>query len=299
MLKPARLSPPLAALLLVVQGGGCAHAPPASQPARPAGDTLLRCKGSAGDTVDGRGRLVIESDLVGGQKGGSHHVQLTFDFGGTEKILALASDGTASVSAQLSDVIGRVGPGGNQAAVDQFALVLDEVKITFSRTPRCETSALVLKGVRPPLDEQSARAMLNALFSAQRGPLFPEDATQAGGTWKSETVLPASTGFAGLVSYAYALDRKEGKVAVITGTGKIDGTGGSARLPRHMRGQSQSTYDFDIVNGRFAKSVVDATVQVEQTTGADDSPEPPPAVEIKQHVHAEWTPNPLPATTAR
>ena len=144
-------------------------------------------------------------------------------------------------------------------------------------------TALLLSGLRPPLEEGTARAMLNALYSSQRGNLLPEQPAVVGGNWKVETLLPPSTGFSGLVSYAYTLARKGGGVAVITCRGTVDGKGGSGGA-RTMTGKSTGEYRLEVETGRLIGSVVDSDVLVDQQLGT-----PPTQLSVKQHVHAEWT----------
>ena len=287
--------------LVVLAMVACAHEPPPPPPApppppKPPGDTVLKLTLTPGDVVRAHARLAIEQDVAGekAQKDKSpsaRHLELSFEFSEEEKVESLAADGTATVRARLADVIGKVGQGGNQDLVDRFALALDELKVTFLRTPRGETTALVLTGVRPPLEVETARAMLNSLYAAQRGPLFPDEAVRVGDGWKAHAELPASTGFSGLVTYQYKLERKGGGVAVVSGMGSIDGKGGGKETPRSMTGASTSEYRVDLEAGRFIGTVVDSMVDIEQMLGT-----PPTKLEVKQHVHAEWMLTELPST---
>jgi hypothetical protein len=274
-------------LTLLVLVSGCAHKapPPSPPPAAPVGDTVLRWKAQPGESLSAKGKLTIVQDVSGGQgpKASTKHLALAFDFTEEEKVESVNADGTATVHARLVDVVGQTGEGGNQAAVDQFALALDDVKITFQRSARGEVNGLILAGIHPPLEEQTARAMLNSLYSAQRGPLFPEQPQIVGGTWKAETALPPSTGFSGQITYSYTLSRKGGGVAVIAAEGKVDGAGGSAQAPRAMKGRSTGEYRFDLESGKLIGTVTEGQVDVDQVIGT-----PPTALKVKQQVRAEW-----------
>lgn len=271
---------------------GCAHKPPPPPPPAPPptappppGETL-RFRATAGDEPHARVKLTIDQDQTrtkaGAEAGPPQHLSLAFEFADEERVEQLAADGTASFSARLVDAVGKVSEGGNQKLVDDFALALDDLKIRFQRAPRGEVTALLLSGLPPPLEEGTARAMLNALYSSQRGNLLPEQPTVVGGGWKVETLLPPSTGFTGLVSYEYTLARKGGGVAVITCRGTVEGKGASGG--RTMTGKSSGEYRLEVETGRLIGSVVDSDVLVDQQVGT-----PPTQLSVKQHVHAEWT----------
>jgi hypothetical protein len=267
----------LGALLLTV---GCAHKkppPPAAPPPPPppAGETL-KLTPKSGDEPRGKVKLTIEQDLAGTGKGAPKHVGLSFDLLDEEKIESVSADGTAQVTARIVDAVGQVLSGASQPMVDDFALALDELKISFKRSSRGEVVAVVMTGLRPPLEEGTARVMLNAIFSAQRGAILPERPIEVNGTWKVDTALPPSTGFNGLVSYVYTYARKGGGVAIITCAGTIDGKGGGKK----MTGKSTGEYRLEVESGRIIGSLVEADVTVEQTATSQPG--------VKQHVRAEW-----------
>jgi len=264
-------------LLLTV---GCAHKkppPPAPPPPPPppAGDTL-KLLPKSGDEPKGKVKLVIEQDAQG-PKGKPQHLGLSFELTDEEKIDSVSADGTATVTARIADAVGQVLSGASQPMVDDFALALDELKISLKRSSRGEVVAVVMSGLRPPLEEGTARVMLNAIYSAQRGAILPERPIDVNGTWKVDTALPPSSGFTGLVSYTYTYARKGGGVAVITCAGIIDGKGGTKK----MTGKSSGEYRLEMETGRIIGSVVEADTTVEQTAAN--------AAPVKQHVRAEWT----------
>lgn len=263
----------------------CAHKPPPPPapppPPEPKGD-LLRLEFAPGTAREAHVKMAIEQEVAGAQggKSASRKLSLGFEFVEEAKVESVGSDGVAQLSARYVDAVGTAGAGADQKMVDDFALVLDELKIKFKVTPRGEIQALAISGVRPPVEEQTARAMLNAVYSAQRGPLFPEEKVDVGGTWKVDTALPPSSGFNGLVSYSYVYARKGGGVAVVTAVGEIDGKSGAKR----MKGQSVSEYRLELESGRLIGTSVDADVTIEQTIPGQQTIQ----TGVRQKVHAEW-----------
>jgi hypothetical protein len=289
MIPGIRWVPRLAVAVLLFSG--CAHKPPPPPPAPPPppppkGDTL-RLKYQNGEDRISKVKLAIEQDVSGsqGNKSASRKLALTFDFVEESKVESLAPDGTAQITARLADAVGSAASGADQKMVDDFALALDELKISFKRSPRGEIVALLLGGLRPPLEEGTARAMLNAMYSSQRGPILPEAPTDVGGTWKVDTALPPSTGFTGLISYNYTYARKGGGVAVVSCVGTIDGKGGPGTGTRKMTGKSVSEYRLEVESGRLLSSSVDSDVQIDQNIPGQQTI----SSGVKQHVHAEWT----------
>ncbi|HUS66444.1 MAG TPA: hypothetical protein VMZ28_18030 [Kofleriaceae bacterium] len=232
-------------------------------------------------------KLAIEQDVSGSQgpKSASRKLALGFDFVEESKVDALSPDGTAQITARLADAVGSATGGADQKMVDDFALALDELKISFKRSSRGEIVALLLGGLRAPLEEGTARAMLNAMYSAQRGPILPEGPVDVGGTWKVDTALPPSTGFTGLIAYNYTYARKGGGVAIISCVGTIDGKGGPGAGTRKMAGKSVSEYRLEIATGKIIGSSVDSDVQIDQNIPGQQTI----SSGVKQHVHAEWT----------
>jgi hypothetical protein len=139
----------------------------------------------------------------------------------------------------------------------------------------------MLSGVRPPLEEGTARAIVNAMNSAQRGTITPEPPTDVGQTWSVATALPPSSGFAGTVKYDYTYARKGGGVAVISGAGKLEGK--AAGGGKTMTGKSTAEYRLEL-NGRMIGSLVEFDTDVEASPAS-----------MKQHVRAQWTLESAPA----
>ena len=250
---------------------GCAHKkppppPPPAPPPPPTGDKL-RITAHAGEEPHAKVKLAIVQDV------GKKHLELSFDFVDEEKVMAVDPEGTASFTARLVDAVGTAASGAPQQMVDDFALALDELKIQFKRSARGEIAGVMLSGVRPPLEEGTARSIVNAMYSAQRGAITPEPPMDVGQTWTVTTALPPSTGFTGQVSYTYKYERKGGSVAVITGSGKLDGKA----TGKTMTGKSTAEYRLE-TGGRLIGSVVETDTDVEAAPSS-----------VKQHVRAEWT----------
>ena len=251
---------------------GCAHKkppppPPPAPPPPPTGDKL-RISTHAGDEPHAKVKLAIVQDV------GKKHLELSFDFVDEEKVTAVDAEGTASVTARLVDAVGTASSGANQQMIDDFALALDELKIQFKRTARGEIAGVMLSGVRPPLEEGTARSIVNAIYSAQRGAITPEPPMDVGQSWTVTAALPPSTGFTGQVSYTYKYERKGGGVAVITGAGKLEGKAASGG--KTMTGKSTAEYRLEL-SGRLIGSIVETDTDVDA----------PPSV-VKQHIRAEW-----------
>ncbi len=278
--------------LLLVAFLGCGHKKPPPvvtgppPPPPPAGD-LLRYKFSSGDTPHGKVKLLIEQELAAqqGGKSGSKKVVLNFDFLDEEKVESVSGDMTATVATRLADAVGKSSSGATDKMVDDFALALDELKAGFKRSNRGEIVGVTVSGVRTPLDENTARAILNAMYSAQRGAILPEGPVAPGATWKVETAMPPSSGFTGLVRYDYTFARKGGGVAVITCNGSIEGKSGAGATLKKMTSKSTAEYRVERETGVVQGSTVDTDTTVEQPVSGQQTL----AAAIKQHVRIEWT----------
>lgn len=273
----------------------CAHKPPPPPPAPPPpppppkGDHL-RFKAKAGETSTSKVRLTIESESVaaqGGQRGADKPIVLQFRFGEEEKVDSVAADGSALVSARLVDAVGEASQGANQKVVDDMALAFDELKIQFKRTPRGEISAIGLSGLRAPLQEPTARQVLDAIYGAQRGALFPADPVDVGGTWKTVVPMLASTGFSGAVDYDYTYARKEGTVAGISAVGRLEAkrVGQRGQVVSHLTGQSTCDYRFDVAAGKLVASTIDQMTQVEGAIAGQQTLN----LGVRQHIRVEFT----------
>jgi hypothetical protein len=186
--------------------------------------------------------------------------------------------GAALVSARLADISGRAVQGADQKAVDQVALALDELKIQFKRTARAETANLSIIGVRPPLEEKVARSVVQAVYSAGRGPILPDHPVQPAGTWRAEMPLAMALGFEGNVAYDYTYAKRDGQVAVINAEGKVDGRSTSGP-PKTLQGTSSAEFRFDLTAGRIVGATVDATTIVQEGSTS----------RIKQRIRVIWT----------
>jgi hypothetical protein len=229
--------------------------------------------------TESRGRVQLEIEQeVGANQEGNRKLTLSFQFLDEEHVDSVDREGWAKVSARLVDAVGTAQVTARQELVDQFAQALDELKIQFRRSARGEVVGLALSGLRSPLEESTARAILNALYGAQRGPLLPRESVQVGSRWTVEHPLAESTGFSGTVVQSYQYARKVGTVATLEAEGSVDAAGIDAA--RTMRAQTHSEYQLDLSRG-WSQISVNSNVEVGERTSAQAN--------IKQRVRLRWT----------
>ncbi len=270
----------------------CAHKPPPPPPAPPPppppkGD-VLRFKAKPGDESKSRIKLTVEQEQAAAQgekRGATKPVTLTFTFGEEEKVDSVATDGSMIVSSRLVDAVGQGSAGTNQQMVDDMALAFDELKIQFKRQDRGEVVAIALSGLRKPLDESLARAVLNAIYGAQRGPILPEGHVDVGATWKTTMPIPSTAGFDGEVHYDYTYARKDGAAAVIGCVGSFEGKRPQGTAMQKISGTSSAEYRFDIAAGRMLGSSVDQMTQVEGAIAGQQTLQ----LGVRQHIRVEWS----------
>ena len=269
----------------------CAHKPPPAPPPPPPppppkGD-VLRFKAKPGDEAKSKVKLTIELEQAaaqGDKRGTSKPVTLTFSFGEEEKVDSVAPDGSMIISSRLVDAVGEGSAGTSQQTIDDMALAFDELKIQFKRQPRGEIVAINMSGLRKPLDESIAKAVLNALYGAQRGPLFPEGHIDVGGTWKTTIPIPSAAGFEGDVHYDYTYARKAGALSVIGCEGRFEGKRPEGAAMKKISGTSSAEYRFDLGDGRMIGSNVDAMTQVEGAIAGQQTLQ----LGVRQHIRVEW-----------
>lgn len=281
----------VAVLLLLA----CAHRPPPPPPPAPPPPPpppkgeRLRFRAKVGDESHSKVRLTIEQELaaVQGDKHGASGkpVTLQFELGEEEKVDAVAPDGSMLVSARIVDAVGQASQGANQKTVDDMALAFDELRIQFKRQPRGDVTAIGLSGLRAPLEEPTARQVLNAIYGAQRGSLFPEGPVDVGATWKLSVPMAGSSGYEGEVHYDYTYARKAGTAAVIGCEGRLDASKAQGSATQRLTGKSASEYRFDNAAGRLLGSSVDQTTQVEAAVQGREAL----AVGVRQRMRVEWT----------
>ncbi len=278
----------LAALLMMA----CAHQPPPPPPAPPPppppkGD-LLRFKAKPGDESHAKIKLTVEQEQAAAQgekHGATKPVTLTFSFGEEEKVDSVAPDHSMIISARLVDAVGQGSGGTNQQIVDDMALAFDELKIQFKRQERGDVVAIALSGLRKPLDESLARAVLNAIYGAQRGPILPEGPVDVGATWKTSMPIPSTAGFEGDVHYDYTFARKEGPAAIIGCEGRFEGKRPQGTAMQKISGTSSAEYRFDVGAGRMLGSNVDQMTQVEGAIAGQQTLQ----LGVRQHIRVEWS----------
>jgi hypothetical protein len=248
----------------------------------------LRFKAKAGDESRSKVKIVIEQEQAaaqGDKRGQSKPVTLTFSFGEEEHVDSVSPDGSVLVSARLVDAVGEGSAGTKPELVDDMARAFDELKIQFKRHARGEVVAIGLSGLRKPLDESLARPVLNALFGAQRGPLFPEEHVDVGGTWKTTMTIPSAAGFEGEVHYDYTYARRDGAVAVISCVGSFECRRPQGQAVQKLSGKSSAEYRFDRAAGRLVASSVDQMTQVEGAIAGQQTLQ----LGLRQHLRVEWT----------
>jgi hypothetical protein len=262
----------------------CAHNPGSAPPStpKPAVGDLLRFKAKQGDAVASRVKLLIEQEVgtAPSEKRPPRTVLLQFSFGEEEQVDGVSPDGAQLVTSRLVDAVGQAGAAADQRMVDDMALAFDELRIQFKRHPRGEVVAVALSGLRRPLDESTARQVVNAMFGAQRGQLFPEDKIDVGGNWKVTLPIPATTGYTGDVRYDYTYARKAGTIATVGCEGRAEGQkAGGGKLTS----KSTAEYRFDVASGRLIASTIDQLTQAE-SVAQGGLPQG-----LRQHLRIEWT----------
>jgi hypothetical protein len=232
-----------------------------SEPVSPNADKL-RFRAAPGEEPRDKVSLQLEAELGRGGAA-SKHVTLGFDFTMEQKIEAVGQDGAVQVYARPVDVVGKGGIGIDQKAIDEFALRIDELRINFRRTARGEISNLAVTGIRPPMEEYIARGIVNGVFNAGRGSLFPEEPVEPGATWRVKALVPTPFGFQGEVNYTYTISRKMGNAVLILGEGSLEGKGKQGGMTRQLSGKSTTEFRFETENGKMIHSTVDTQYRVD------------------------------------
>lgn len=239
---------------------------PPPPPPKAAGETL-RYKGKAGDKLNAKAKLLIEFDLTApaskGKKPVTKHVVLTFDLNSEEKIDSVDSAGNLTIAARLADAVASKAEGFDVKTVDDFSLALDELKINLVRTPRGDITSVGINGVRAPLDDRVARSVVNALYSASRGAVLPEDGVDVNATWKTDMQVPLGPNAIGQAVYTYTFAKKEGTAVTITSTGTVTG---EAAPGKKVNGKITSEYKLDNASGKLASYSSDITSQIDDAS---------------------------------
>jgi hypothetical protein len=271
---------------------GCGHKPPPPtknpEPSPvPKGD-LLRFKANAGDEPKAKVTLLIEQEQAAktnDKNSQARKVVLSFRLVEEEKVDAIAPDGTAQLSSRLVDAVGEAGTGAPQNVVDEFALVLDELKVQFRRSPRGDVSSITVAGVRNPVDDKTARAILNAIFAGGRGPILPEEFVDVGATWNNTAQVPTNWGTSAEATYVYKYVSRDNGIATISCEGSLDSQKAGSTAQKRMTNKNTAELKFDIAKGRLIGLVSDGTTQIEDvvqgTAGGVGGG-------IKSHVKVTW-----------
>jgi hypothetical protein len=271
---------------------GCKHTgtPPPKNPEpspAPKGD-LLRFKANAGDEPKAKVSLLIEQEMTAanGAKSGTRKVILSFTLLEEEKVDAVAPDGTAQITSRLVDVSGTAGQGATQTQVDDFALALDELKIQFRRSPRGDVSSITVSGVRNPVDDKTARTVLNSIFAGGRGPILPEEFVDVGGTWNNTTQVPTPFGASAEATYVYKYVSRDNGVATITCDGALDSSKSGSNASKRMSGKNTAEYKFSVAAGKLTGLSSDATITIQDVVQGSQQAA---GNSIKGRVKTEWT----------
>ncbi len=240
---------------------------PPPPPPKPAGEQL-RFKAKVGDKLVAKTKLLIEFDtqIKQGKKMVPKHVVLEFDLASEEKIDSVDGAGNLQITARLADAFGKA-QGLDAKTVDDFALAIDELKVSLTRTPRGDITSVGINGVRPPLDDRVARSIVNALYSASRGPVLAEDAVDANATWKSELDVPLGPNAIGKAIYTYTFAKKDGAVATISSAGTVTG---EAAPGKKVSGKITSEYKLDTAQGKLTAYSTDITSQIDDASAPSD-----------------------------
>lgn len=241
---------------------------PKPEPAKQVGEQL-RFKAKQNDRLNAKVALTMEFDVMvkQGKKTTPKKISLSFNLASEEKIDSVDNLGNMALTARLADAIGKA-QGMDAKTVDDFALAIDELKINLTRTPRGDITSVGINGVRAPLDDRVARAIVNALYSASRGPLLPEDAVDVNGTWKSELQVPLGPNAIGNAVYNYTFAKKDGAIAVLSSTGSVTGEAGPGKK---VTGTITSEYKLDSVQGKLTTYSTDINSTVEDASAPADA----------------------------
>jgi hypothetical protein len=278
-----------AALVLAIASMGCQPKPkpqpqhPTPPPPPPKGE-LLRWKAKTGDAISAAVKLVFETDieLSAGKKAGIKHAVFNYHFTDEEKIGEVASDGTATISTRLVDVAGSA-TGVSQEYTDDFALALDELKISFKRSPRGEVSALAITGVRKPLDEAIAFGVAQTLYLSGLGPILPEKNVEEKATWQADAPLPEKA--TGKFTVASGYTKKEGPLATVTVEANLQADRPNGSVTQKLTGKLNTELQLALEAGNFVHLVSDVLRQSDLLLSGQATP----TAGAKHHFHADWT----------
>jgi hypothetical protein len=244
------------------------------KPPPPTGD-LLRIKSTAGENTQAKVKLLIEQEAPNPKaKGKLLQIGFTLE-ATTEEKVEMGGGDAAQISVRFADATGTAKAGVKGDQIDKFALALDELNVVFKRSTRGEVTEVKLHGLKAPLDEQTAKEIINVLYWTRRGAVFAEGPIDLGKSWQLTGPLPNN--ILGGVVYNYTYAKKEGTKVTVTGDGTIDGKLNAKSEIQKVGGKNISEIVFDLVSGRLFSSTVDEEMRVEGSGGV-----------IKQHMHGEW-----------
>lgn len=228
--------------------------PPPPPPARISAGDLLRFRYLPDEVRSYKVRLYIEQETDRSPK----KLALRLDFSVEERVITQSAEAT-NLEARFTDAICSITSGGNQALADQYALAVDELKILLQRSSRGEVISPQVSAVRSPLDESTAKALVNAVFAAQRGPLFPDSPVELAGSWKIENQLIPASGYTGSITYQFTYARRSDGVAYVQCTGATSGRRASGE---RLIGKSTSEYRLLVETGQLVGMSDDSEIQV-------------------------------------
>jgi hypothetical protein len=253
---------PLAAVAVALMLGGCPGESQVHRPHAPRGPRLRLV-----ETVDRtHAKMLMEIDPRRHPEGPA--TLHTFTFTLEEKVGAPV-EGRAPVLVRFMEVVGT---SGEPDLSNQYALALDELKLSFWRDTRGASTELKIDGLRAPLDSTTAKAIAFTLIGVGHGPRLPDRSVNALDDWTIE----ADTELVGITAherYFYTLTSENGPLLQIREKGHVEGiaTVGSAR--RKLDGDTFSLESIDIDRGLVAGGEYEWTSVVTEEPAGMNEPE--------------------------
>jgi hypothetical protein len=173
--------------------------------------------------------------------------------------------GEASVQARMLEAVGA---SGEPQLSDKLALALDELKVSFRRTTRGEVRDLKIDGLRAPLDENTARAIVSTLFGAGRGPCLPDRNAALQDDWTVETDDDV-VGLTAHLRHFYTLLEKRTDAVRVRAKGRVEAIGSLGSTRRHLEGETFSDEILDLRRGIVLSGEYEWSVTVDDDPPGD------------------------------
>jgi hypothetical protein len=232
--------------------------------------------------------MEIESDVVGrrGGDGATRHIVIAFHGFADETVEAVSQDGDASMRARFAEVRAQASTEADEQAVSAFARALDQLVVSLRRSARGDGELVAIDGLTPPLDERTARLVVQALYSTGRGPLLPDKLVEPGAGWTTTMRGPTALGVDADIGYEYHFVRNQGGIALVVGRAKLEGGSRAGQGgARQLTGTISTEYRLELAHARLVGSVLDSLLQIEQRLPGEQSTESG----VRQRVRAQWS----------